>query len=313
MNATTVLIVLISMVGVTASAQPLNGAADELTVHFIDVGQGDCIYITTPYISDASNPQKRGIRILIDGGDGRRGDTFALRYLSRLGLRPADTIDYVIATHPDGDHIGGLLAIYDRYHVTNTLYAGFVNTTATYDSFIKLARDDSRLWYGLKSGEETLGEYLPLGDEVEARILNAESKPIGKKSNNSSIVLRLAYRSISFLLMGDAQGPVEEKLIAKFGSALRSTVIKLGHHGSSTDGTSGAEFLGLVRPQFAVISAGCMYGHPNVATGNRLWNQRVNVVRTDCEDGTVETPGDDNIVMTTNGTQLEIRQFSIRD
>jgi competence protein ComEC len=297
-------------------------ADDSLRVHFIDVGHGDCIFIQTPDDGKPRNGTKQGLRILIDAGEARYNRNWPVKYLKQLGLKRGDRIDYVIATHLDEDHIGGLPMIYDTFHVLNTVEPGYDNDTRPASSFRAAACRESlegtTYWCDpVKSGLiPTLGGRLNLGSELDARLLFYSANPgRGKgdtRTNFSSIVLRIRYGAVSYLFMGDAPKAVEESLLALYpDSLIRSTVLKVGHHGSTT--ASSKRFIQAVAPRYAVICAGLRHGLPKAVTIALLGDScGAEVWRTDDHDAeerknALTAAGDDNIVITTSGKRNGMR------
>jgi len=289
-------------------------ADDSLRVHFIDVGHGDCIFIQTPDDGVPGNDSAEGYRILIDAGEVRYSHNYPLTYLKELGLERGDKIDYVIATHRDVDHVGGLPMVYDSFHVLNTIEPGYETLKSSVTPFLTAACNESTegttFWRDpvkslLISG---LGDTLNLGKEIEARLLFYDATP-GKGTNDtrtnfSSIVLRIRYDSVSFLLMGDAPKKVEESLLTRYGDTLKSTVLKVGHHGSYT--ACATDFLTKVSPKYAVVCAGLRYGLPRDSVLARLVQCGAQVWRTDYNDAdtgkdSLSAYGDDNILVTTDG------------
>jgi len=309
---------------VAASLVGFARADDSLRVHFIDVGHGDCIFIQTPDDGKPSNKCWQGNRVLIDAGDPTYSHNWPLTYLKRLGLKRGDRIDYVIATHLDEDHIGGLPMIYDTFHVLNTIEPGYNHPTVPAKAFRAAACRESlegtTFWRDpIQSGLiHQLGGRLDLGSELDARLLFYSAKP-GKarndtRTNFSSIVLRIRYGAASFLFMGDAPQVVEESLLKLYpDTLLASTVLKVSHHGSLT--ARSLSFLRCVAPQYAVICSGLRYGLPKAqmlallsdTLGAEVWRTD-NCDREEGKDS-LTAAGDDNIVVTTNGKKggLKIR------
>ncbi len=289
-------------------------ADDSLRVHFIDVGHGDCIFIQTPDDGIPHNGRAEGYRILIDAGEVAYSHNYPLTYLKKLGLKRGDRIDYVIATHLDGDHVGGLPAVFDSFHVLNTIEPGYTYPKKAARAFRAAAcresLEGSTFWCDpIRSGLiKKLGGRLNLGREVEARLLFYDATP-GKgaddtRANFSSIVLRVRYGAVSFLFMGDAPKMVEESLVNRYHDTLRSTVLKVGHHGSYTACTT--DFLNRVSPKYAVVCAGLRHKLPRDAVLARLGQCGAEVWRTDDHDReehkkSTTAAGDDNIVVTTDG------------
>ena len=231
-----------------------SNADGRLHVHFLDVGQGDAIYVETP----------GGKQILVDGGPEFGG---ADRALSDR-LQPWDrSLDLVAATHLDADHSRGLLRVLESYN-TGAVVAG-------------VPEPESRLYpqwrEALEQGNHNLahlsaGQELALDEGVTLTVLHPPPVPLrgpAWDSNNNSLVLRLSYGEISFLLTGDIEEEAE-RYLARTAPLLQSDVLKVGHHGSNSSTT--AAFLRAVKPRWAVISAGAdnQYGHPHADVVSRL-------------------------------------------
>jgi len=209
-----------------------------LCVVFLDVGQGDSIFIQSP----------TGVQMLIDGGRG----SAVLRPLSSVMGFFDKTIDYVLITHPDADHIGGLVSVFDRYDV-----GGVIRTEAESGSAVWRAVHE-RLEGDVYIARRT--QVYDLGGGATLSILFPSGDFSALDRNESSIVARLVYGESEFLFMGDAPVATEEALLT---DTIQSDVLKVGHHGSKTS-TSKA-FVARVSPEYAVISAGAdnPYGHPH--------------------------------------------------
>lgn len=225
----------------------VQAAGDEMSVHFIDVGQGDSILIQSP----------EGKSMLIDGGK-KDADNKVLTYLQNLGI---DKLDYIVATHPDSDHIGGLISVLTSVSVKNFVDSGKVHTSQTYEQMLQLILN-KELNYIVPSK----GDTIPLDSNLEITVLN---DGIDSTDNNeASLVLKVQYLGISFLLTGDAGVGVEQSLLNEFN--LESTILKAGHHGSDT--SSSQAFIQSVKPKVAILSYGVdnSYGHPSLDVVNRL-------------------------------------------
>jgi competence protein ComEC len=245
-----------------------------LHVYFLDVGQGDAILVQTP----------DGRQILIDGGP---NPTALLSELSAVMPFWDRSLDLVVLTHPDGDHLTGLLAALDRYQV------GRVLDTSQTDAAPLAAAWRERLEKGHIPRTLALrGMRIPLGD-VMLTVLHPSSKPmIGTASdeNNNSIVLRIDYGPTSLLLTGDAESEAEADMI-KAGLPLQADVLKIAHHGSN--GSTSAPFLVAVAPSEAVIQVGAdnSFGHPAREVLKRLMDARAEILRTDT-NGRIEAVSD---------------------
>ncbi len=239
---------------------------DLLRVHFLDVGQADAALVTCGEEA-----------MLIDGGN--RGDSSLLfSYISEQGI---DHLEYVIATHPHEDHIGGLPG------ALNAATAGTVYSPVTEygtDVFANLVKYTEKA--GAVMEVPRAGDTFELGSAtVQILACNA-----GKETNDSSIVLRISHGDNSFLFTGDAERAAEQYILNS-GYDIASTVLKVGHHGS--DSSTSYLFLREVMPRIAVISVGegNSYGHPDETVLSRLEDADVTVYRTD-RDGTVVIESD---------------------
>ncbi len=264
------LAVLMSAAAVTLWLQVGSGGDGDLHVYFFDVGQGDSALIVTP----------EGRQILVDGGP--KADS-AIRALSETMPNGDRSLDLVVLTHLDADHSRGLLDVLDTYDVGAVLSGAGSSDAAMYAQWqAGLARND------VEVAPVYRGFSLDLGSGVSAKVLNPHSGSSGESPNNDGLVLHVSYGSISFLLTGDIESEAEE-ILAAGGSGIRSTVLKVAHHGSRTSSTGG--FLSAVDPAAALISVGegNSFGHPNADVVERLLQQTGvdNLYRTD-RDGEVE-------------------------
>jgi len=223
-----------------------------LEVVFFDVGQGDSIYIET---SD-------GFQILIDGGP----DLTVLEKLAKEMPFYDRTIDLVILTHPDHDHLFGLLEVLKRYQVKNILWTGVVKDTDEYKEWEKLIREEGANIIIARSGQK-----INLVQDIYFLILYPFESLEGlevEDSNDTSIVARLVFNDDSFLFVGDIPKKIESKLIDQ-NQELDSDILKVAHHGSKT--STSLEFLQAVSPETAVISVGeNKWGHPAEEVLQRL-------------------------------------------
>lgn len=251
-----------------------------LKVAFLDVGQGDAIFIETP----------EGKQILIDGGANRS----VIRQLSKVMPFYDRSIDMVVLTHPDADHVGGLPAVLEDYQVSFVMESGVLSDSDVYSEFEKLVGEE-----GPEKILARQGQKIDLGGGVSLDVLF----PIGDVSefetNTASVVLKLVYGENSFLFTGDLPQNVEKYLAESYGDQLDTDVFKLGHHGSNTSNSE--LFLGFVSPEYAIASVGedNRYGHPNQEVIDLLDNFGIDLFRTD-EQGT--------IVFESDGNNLEIKK-----
>ncbi|MFK2827208.1 S-layer homology domain-containing protein [Bacillus sp. B190/17] len=222
--------------------------AKEMFAHFIDVDQGDSILIQTP----------NGKTILVDGGKRSAGEK-VVAYLKKAGVT---SIDVVVATHPDADHIGGLINVLQSIPVKKVLDSGKVHTTETYHEFLSLI-DTKNIAFEVPK----TGQALSIDPALKVQVLNSGDRN-ASDNNENSIVLKLTYGGVSYLLTGDADVKVEEDMITKFD--VKSTILKAGHHGAKTS-TSQA-FVNAVKPAVTILSYGKdnSYGHPTDEVVSRL-------------------------------------------
>ena len=249
-----------------------------LHVAFLDVGQGDAILITTP----------SGQQVLVDGGPSPAALASALGDEMPFWDR---SLDLVVMTHADADHLTGLLEALDRYRVGAWLDNGLEGDDDLYVECQALLAAE-----GASRQVAAAGDRLDLGQGVVLEVLHPPpGLPPGAEPNTNSVVLRLVWRRASFLLTGDIDLDAEAQL-QRSGQPLAAQVLKVAHHGSG--GSSGLEFLAAVDPQFAVISVGAEnpFDHPAPATLARLAaSGETTVLRTD-QQGTIE--------FVTDGSQL---------
>lgn len=240
-----------------------------LEVNFFDVGQGDAIFIETP-----QNQQ-----ILIDGGP-------TSIILEKLGEEMPfwdRTIDLIILTHPEKDHLAGLLEVLKRYQVENILWTGVVRDTAEYQEWQRLIKEEGAKIYIAHAGQQIRGGPTSAnsarrsGLSVLYPFESLEGQKV-KDSNNTSIIARLVFGENSFLFTGDAPQSIERKILEM---AVDSDVLKAGHHGSKN--SSAEDFVKAVSPEIAVISVGKdnKYGHPHQETLAVLERYDIRILRTD--------------------------------
>ena len=251
-----------------------------LEVNFFDVGQGDSVFIETP----------KHEQILIDGGPG----AVVLEKLAKEMPFWDRTIDLIILSHPEKDHLAGLLDVLKRYKVKNILWTGVVRQTAEYKEWVKLIEKEKANIIIAQAGQQILGD-LSASLEVLHPFEDWRGKEL-KDSNMTSIVARLDYGQTSFLFTADVLAFQEREMILR-GVNLDADILKVGHHGSKT--SSSDEFIKTVSPETAVISAGKnnSYGHPRQETLDTLAKYGITVLRTDL---------DGDIKITSNGKTYAI-------
>lgn len=245
---------------------------ERLEVTFIDVGQADSILL-----------ENEGHYMLVDAGNNEDGPKL-VNYFKNQNIHQ---FDYVIGTHPHEDHIGGLDNIIEGFDINTFYMPDVITTTKTFEDVLdSLAGKNMTLSIPKTNATFKLGDatvkVLYVGTEDESDL------------NDTSIVLKVTYQNVSFLLTGDASTKVEEKLNP---ADLESTVLKVGHHGSST--ATNEKFLNTVNPKYAIISVGenNQYEHPHTTVLNTLAAHNITTYRTD-QDGTIK--------VITDGTNIEI-------
>ena len=234
-----------------------------LTVSFLDVGQGDAIFIDGP----------SGIQVLIDGGRGKK-------VLSELGevLPFYDrSIDVIIATHPDQDHIEGLIGVAERYE---TLL--FIEPDLTTDKPFHIKLRELVKQKGVQELSAQAGQSIALGNGATLTLLFPDLDVSNWQdiTNNASVVALLEYGGTSFIFTGDSPIAIENRLVKELGNKLDIDVLKVGHHGSRT--SSSQAFIDATSPEFAIISAGKdnSYGHPHSAVIERLQAAGTKIINT---------------------------------
>ena len=264
------------------ASTPVTG---EMQVHFLDVGQGDCVLVLTETHT-----------MLIDTGD--KDDTYNQKIVDHLKKYNVSTINYLILTHPDADHIGGAPDVINNFTVEKCIMPDFVKTTQIFNQTVE-ALDENNVEV-INANEVVTskdGNVFYLG-EARCELL-APLKDSYDDVNDASVVMRLSFGETDVLFTGDAEAESEADMVSAYSAAkLSAEVLKSGHHGSRT--SSSYAFLNLVSPQYAVISCGedNKYGHPHSETIEKYSSRNMTVYRTDV-DGTVimKTDGK-NIVFT---------------
>ena len=251
-----------------------------LEVHYIDVGQGDATLI------------KCGSHaMLIDGGNNNKGTTGQL-YLKKQGV---ESLDYVIGTHPDADHIGGLDVIVYKYNCDTVIMPDYEKDTKTYQELVDVIHDKN-----MKITYPVVGEQYALG-EAKFTIIAPNSNSYGGNANDYSVAILLEYGKNRFLFTGDAEEASEAEMLTN-GIDISADVYKVAHHGSRSASTQ--EFLNAVHPKYAVISCGegNSYGHPHAEVLNRLRSMGVEVFRTDEQGSIIASSDGENITWNCSAT-----------
>lgn len=255
-------------------------ASSKLRVHFLNVGQGDATFIEAP----------SGQQVLIDGGPKQT----VVRELARIMPFWDRSIDLVVLTHPQLDHLSGLVGILERYRIERLMLNGAAYQLAAYETLLRMAEKKQ-----IPVVLARAGEVFKLGDGATATVLNPTDAVIeyatSRTLNETSVVLRLDYGKTSFLFTGDAGFPTEERLQQTAANLLDVDILKVGHHGSKH--ASSEAFLEITTPHVAVIEVGSdnTYGHPTPETLSRLASVGAVVFRTDT---------DSTVTITTDGASV---------
>lgn len=244
-------------------------ADGKLHLYVLNIGQGDAILLRTP----------RGRHILIDGGP----DLTVLEELGKHLSYFRRRIDLLVLTHPDKDHVAGLPEAVRRHHIDRVMLTGVERALPRYAELIDVLDERNNPLIVPNPQED-----IDLGDGVLIDVLwpDAATMDPGMETNRSSIVLRILYGPHAVMLTGDADEWTETQILAS-GAPVRSTVLKLGHHGSRT--STATSFLLAVQPMLAIVSAGKdnAYGHPHPSILARLKSLGI-PVRSTMEEGTIE-------------------------
>jgi competence protein ComEC len=256
-----------------------------MIVAVMDVGQGLCVVVVAP----------DGTSMVFDAGrSGERVEAIVIPYLQELGVTE---IDYLVVSHPDQDHIGGMPRLLDRMPVRNFVDPVIPTTNQTYGHTLERVIE-----YDINPIMARAGMSIDMGPGVQADILwpvepflETSGQP---NTNENSTVIQISFGDVTFLLTGDIEQRAEALLVESFlDDELQSDVLLVSHHGSRSSTT--AEFLDAVSPSVAVIPVGLnnQYGHPHDEVMQRLRFRGIAIHRTDL-DGTVE--------MVTDGTQYTV-------
>ena len=244
--------ILISISLVSVSLIVPHVSPQKLEVSFLDIGQGDAILITSP----------SGKQMLVDGGPTQKIIEELSQHISYFDR----TLDVVVATHPDADHVTGLIPVLEKYKVSMVVISPSGGHTGIYNEVKnRIKVEDADVHVGAQ------GDVIDFGDGVIAKILYPSKNYIKKKddTNDASVSMVIAYGDESILLTGDLPSTEEDELL-RAGLPKNITIYKAGHHGSKY--SSGEQLLSYSKPEYSVISAGKnnKYGHPNPEALERL-------------------------------------------
>jgi len=240
---------------------------DSLKIIFLDVGQGDATLIQTPL----------GKNILIDTG---ARDSLGTQISSYIPYSRR-TVDVMILTHPDLDHIGGSLSVLNQFDVGMMVHSGLMAGISLYAVIADTISDK-----GIPVYEATAGQRIYIEPGVFMDIYSPHDGIESFDANDYSVVTHLHYGNTSVLLTGDAGKINESNLLQVYGENLDSDILKVGHHGSQTSTLD--SFVEMVSPDYAIISAGCgnRFGHPHVGVVTTLFENQAEILET-CKEGDI--------------------------
>ena len=252
---------------------------NNLVIHYIDVGQGDCILV-----------QVNNKNLLIDSGPASSKKAVT-KYLKKFNI---SKLDYVIATHPHEDHIGNMKTVIDSFDIVNFYAPKVYDNSKTFENMIYSLKKKNVKITPIKRGTDS----IDLGNNVNVSVFSPINDSYDNL-NNYSPVLKIEYGTTSFLFTGDAEKEVEQDILNHHDD-LSADVLKIGHHGSSS--STSKNFLKAVAPYTAVISVGKnnVYNHTDKGTLNLLIENKISTYRTDLNK---------NIVLISDGK--DIKKLSI--
>ncbi len=261
----------------------------DLEVIFLDVGQGDCSFIKTP----------SGKTLLVDGGGSPYwlgedvwdpGKNVIIPYLKSRNIQE---LDYIIISHPHGDHFGGIFAVLENIKVKTFIDNGYVEGDPNYKDLLLLVKRKVLVYEQVKEGDE-----IKLDKDIFIRVYFPPKRGFPfEGGNNSSIIFSLIYKNFSVLFTGDAEMDLENYLISKHKNSINSNVLKIPHHGSRTSST--VRFIKTVNPDVGIFSTGRKnrFGHPHREVVSRYSKLNVDIYNT-AEEG--------NIVVLSDGERFTV-------
>jgi competence protein ComEC len=254
---------------------------NELKVHFLDVGQGDSIFIELP------NKET----ILIDAS-AHMYSSGITKYIKKLGY---SKINYIIATHPHADHIGGMVGVINSFDFDKIYMTNAISTTSSYKNLLKAIQEKGKKMTRAQKGVSIIND-----EDLKAEFVAPVSDSY-ENLNNYSAVLKLTYNNNTFLFAGDIEALAESEI----NDDIKSDVLKVAHHGSGTSTTE--SFLKKVSPKYAVISCGKDndYGHPHKQVVDRLNKYSVKIYRTDLSGTIIFISDGENITISETKTTIE--------
>lgn len=269
-NILTLLIILLTLLLPACSS---NVNSNIMNVHYIDVGQGDSILI-----------QVNNKNLLMDAGPSQSQDDL-VAYIKNLGIK---NLDYIIATHPHEDHIGGMAKVIKSFNIGKFYAPNVIHNSNSFENMVLELKNKKLKINVIKKG---MGNDINLGDNTKVEVFSPISNTYDNL-NNYSPIMKITYGNTSFLFTGDAESEVENQVLQD-NVDIKSNVLKVGHHGSSS--STSEIFFDAVSPNLSIISLGInnKYGHPHKNILSLLTSKNTEVYRTD-EDGTIIISSDGN-------------------
>jgi competence protein ComEC len=248
---------------------------DTLKIVFVDVGQGDATLIQTPL----------GKNILIDTGARNSLGSKISAYIPYSRR----TIDLMILTHPDLDHVGGSLSVLNEFNINTVMHSGLMAGIPLYSVIADTISEKE-----IPVHEATAGQRIEIEPGVFIDIYSPHDGIESFDANDYSIITHLHYGNTSVLLTGDAGKINESDLVEVYGENLKSDILKVGHHGSQTSTLN--SFVKRVNPDYAIISAGCnnRFGHPHIGVLTTLFKNQAEILET-CKEGDIVFQSDGKV------------------
>lgn len=265
------LLLLTLIVSLFLYKYPVSNSHYDFLVHYIDVGQGDSILI-----------QSNTKNLLIDAGTPESSDNI-IKYLKSQKVKK---LNFIIATHPHADHIGGMSKIIETFPIDSFYAPKVTHSNESFKSLLTTLKE-KKLHINILSPKHD--NNIDLGENTKVEVLSPNNESYDNV-NNYSPFIKISYGETFFLFTGDGEAE-SEKEVLETNANIKSHILKIGHHGSSTSSTEA--FLDTVDPKIAVISAGLdnSHGHPTHSTLEKLKKRKIKILRTD-EDGTIKISSD---------------------
>lgn len=248
---------------------------NSLKVIFLDVGQGDAVLIVTPH----------GRNIIIDVGPKNNLGEKLAQHMPVYNRQ----LDLVIMTHPDLDHVGGMLSLLDRYSIDAIMHSGLQAGAPIYSSIAQKITEQK-----IPTIKAQAGQIIHIDKNVFLEVYSPYDQYYSLDANDFSVIVRLVYGNSSILLTGDVSKIREYELVDTYGELLDSDILKVGHHGSQT--STSDQFVAMVSPDYSIISAGCdnRFGHPHELVLATLFKYKTKILNT-CDEGDIVFESDGEV------------------